>query len=84
MGERERERVRDTNGGNPTSYDWLGGGGGDGQAGRSAASYTHRAQLGLAFTGGTPPALWRPLFLEILGAVWGGGAGEGAGEGGGG
>ncbi len=43
-----------------------------GGEGRSADTYTHRAQLGLAFTASTPPA-------------WGGGSGRegGAGEGGG-
>ena len=33
------------------------GWGGGGQAGRSAATYTHRALLDLAFTGKTPPVL---------------------------
>jgi hypothetical protein len=35
-----------------------------GQAGRSAATYTHRAQLGLAFTGRTPPAVMATILSD--------------------
>jgi hypothetical protein len=52
--------VRDRKGGKVTSYDWLGGGGG-----QSAGTYTHRVQFTLAFTASTPPALWLGLYSRV-------------------
>ncbi len=63
----EGGRVRDINVGNPTSYDWLGGGR---LAGWSAATYTHRAQLGFGLHRGHTSCIMVTIPGRILGGVW--------------
>ncbi len=57
-------REGDINGGNPTSYDWLGGGGGR-LAGWSAATYTHRAQLGFGLHRGHTSCIMATMYVSM-------------------